>query len=609
MKPIQNIFYFILLGACMLLLPMVASAKKPIKELTSLTEILQIPNPWNRIKGLEEWKQKPTQNEFAILSELVETNDWMLHHTATKILRRWGQITNTTLPEVESAEKIFEKMWYGKISNDRYDKLIPELVLLGNNIVPLLIDMLEYNLYYDRLRKRIAIKTLSQLKDKRIVPGLKKVIAQEKHNSNNFIAQELYALLTYDSSDEMVEYVANIIASKAYQQNQIIVYLTRQDLPKKMKICSYYKTYNRSGKYGVIKSLGNIDDKEAFEMLSLIILEFPDRNGNFTYATRVLGEMRSGDACPLFLDLVKKSPARNSDNMICTLGKKRYQPAIPTLEKIIANTEKKRSKILAAGALCRLGVNYDKHAAIVREGLDKEMQSYTAYRVVGWLNDDKTAKSVAAQLGSTKPEERTGALAIEALGKMGNDCVLTELKNSLVKVSVQNFEDVGKVIIAIGQSNNNEAIISDGQEIENLGKYLQRIKMSCQKVQIGINPKLKQKLKQNKIEKEQGAKWLKEHPEVWDNILSQFKTDKSLDGFEILRLLPLLEISWDERTIPYLKQIIATNTTRVSHHKGDNIIPHYHVRSRIAAFLIKKTGKEHTYIDVDGSEKTGGSSP
>ena len=102
---------------------------------------------------------------------------------------------------------------------------------------------------------------------------------------------------------------------------------------------------------------------------------------------------------------MKKSPVRNSDNMIFTLGKKQYQPAIPTLKKIIANAEKMRSKILAAGALCRLGVNYEKHAAIVREGLDKEMQSYTAYRVVGWLNDDKTAKLVAAQLGSTKPEK------------------------------------------------------------------------------------------------------------------------------------------------------------------------------------------------------------
>ena len=405
MKQIQNIFYFTLLGACMLLLPMVASAKEPIKEPTSLTKILRIPNPGNRIKNLEEWKQKPTQNEFEILNELVETNDWMLQHTATKILRRWGQITNTSLPEIESAEKTFEKMWCGKISNDYYDKLIPEIVSLGNNIIPLLIDMLDYNQYADRLRKRIAIKTLSQLKDKRIIPALKKAVTHEKHNSNNFIAQELYALLTYDPSDEMVEYVANVIAAKAHQQGQIIVYLTRQDLPKQMKICSYYKTYDKSGKYGVIKSLGNIDDKEAFEMLSRIILEFPDRNGNFTYATRVLGEMKSGNACPLFLDFVKKSPVRNSDNMIFTLGKKQYQPAIPTLKKIIANAEKMRSKILAAGALCRLGVNYEKHAAIVREGLDKEMQSYTAYRVVGWLNDDKTAKLVAAQLGSTKPEK------------------------------------------------------------------------------------------------------------------------------------------------------------------------------------------------------------
>ena len=479
----------------MLVLPMAKAeekAEEKAKEPTSLTKILRTPNSWNRIKNLEEWKQKPTQNEFKILNELVETNDWMLQHTATKILRRWGQITNTTLPEIENAEKIFEKMWCGKTSNDRYDKLIPGIVSLGNNIIPLLIDMLEYNQYDDRLRKRIAIKSLSLLKDKRIIPALKKAVTHEKHNSNNFIAQELYALLTYDQSDEMVEYVANIIASKTYQQNQIIVYLTRQNLSQQMKICSYYKTYNRSGKYGVIKSLGNIDDKDAFEMLSRIILEFPDRNGNFTYATRVLGEMQSGNACPLFLDLVKKSPTLNSDNMIFILGKKQYQPAIPTLEKIIANTENKRSKILAAGALCRLGIDYEKHAAIVREGLDKKMQSYTAYRVVGWLNDDKTAKLVATQLGSTKPEERTGALAIEALGKMGNDSVLTELKNSLVKVPVQNFEDVGKAIIAIGQSNNNEAIISDGQEIENLGKYLQRIKMSCQKVQIGINPRLKQ---------------------------------------------------------------------------------------------------------------------
>jgi HEAT repeat protein len=306
------------------------------------------------------------------------------------------------------------------------------------------------------------------------------------------------------------------------------------------------------------------------------------------------------------LNTLKETSDHASDNLILALGEREYRQAIPVLEEIIKEArddiDGRRCRILAAGALCRLGEDYEENAAIVRDGLWEYNLCYTSYQVVGWLNDEETIKVVISQVGSEKPEERAGTMAIKALGQIGSKSALPALRDALNRLPIAEFMNVGEAITAVGHKSQDGDVVAEGEEVKNLATFLNRVLSPSQRAAVSSESP---EAIRNRLEMERAASWLKKHPELIPRVMEEIK-DFSWGYNEILSLL---DNAWDERAIPYLEYVTKTNVSRVDFHTDSGIVPHYHVRSAVAAFLTRKTGRQYTFIDVDGTVRKGGETP
>jgi hypothetical protein len=99
----------------------------------------------------------------------------------------------------------------------------------------------------------------------------------------------------------------------------------------------------------------------------------------------------------------------------------------------------------------------------------------------------------------------------------------------------------------------------------------------------------------HEAEWELAAPWLARHPDVTARILSEVGRDESrwqiTPGF--------LEAVWNPELVPVAEEMI----------RADNPPMGPDSRRVLTEFLTKKTGREYTYVDVDGTARKGGDRP
>src|SRR3989304_492740 len=130
-------------------------------------------------------------------------------------------------------------------------------------------DVLKAKARWDIIRGLESWQRELSKDDVRIVSALKSEIVKEEHR--NHLEQELLAILKQDSGDEMIDYVANVIATQksSFDQEYIISFLARSELSNKvkMRLYSHYEQFMDYGRHAVIRGLSKIDNEATFDQL------------------------------------------------------------------------------------------------------------------------------------------------------------------------------------------------------------------------------------------------------------------------------------------------------------------------------------------------------
>jgi hypothetical protein len=564
----------------------------------SLENVLTSQSRWDVIRGLEAWDRDLTEQERQRLKGFAQDNegrDWLLQYRAHAVLRKHGGETRTVAPEIVQAEAILAQVNPGKLPQGFYGARAADIVGLGNATVPLLLELLAYNGQSDQDRKQAAIQALARLHDDRIVPALKAAVGSE--NNRNQLEQELLALLCHDAGDAMADYVASVVSNQKndFDQERTVSFLSGADLPRKtkMRLFSHYNESRSYGKHAVIRGLQALDDAESFAQLCQILRT---RDEPFQVTAYALGQLKNSDPCPILLEELPKTSDAGVPILIQVLGERRYVPAIGELQtrrdKASDSPYGRTARLLAAAALCRLDAEYDRNAAIVREGLQDDQLRLSALTVAGWLRDEETVKVLVPLVDKSD----VGRSAIEALGQIGSKSAAAALMEAVQKLPTAQFGAIGGALLAIGRKNNDQALMDYGKGVSDVAVAWPWISQVHQLVGAWDA---------HRAEVDRAAAWLATHPEVTTKLL---KEDPDATG-EWGAMPYFLDKAWNPQLVPTVEEMIRTNGSKVSFHTAHGTVPHYHMRSGLAEFLTKKTGKEYTYVDADGTVRKGGENP
>jgi hypothetical protein len=489
---------------------------------------------WTRLKALQSWDAAISEQETLLLEQLAnETQhvDWLVNYRVRALLRRVKPGVYGVSPQVQTAEELFAKMNGGKVSDGTYDVYIDEIARLGTDVIPLLLDLLDCRGPDDRYRRDIAIKVLGKLDDPRIVPALKDAIGRA--GSRGRPTQELLAVLVHDSSDEAIDYAAGVIARQGTSQENMIWSISTSSLPTraKMRLYAHYGEFESFARCAVIRALGRVGGQAAFDQLAGI-LRRGAYNDEYRLAAATLEGFKDPDATGVFLEALQKAPDRGCPCLIVPLATRDCVEAIPILEQKMMTAsdrpEGDQCKVLAAGALCRLGKNYEKNAAIVREHLRTD--GYGSYVAAGWLHDDEVVDILIAKIAAETTDKDIVNCAIHTLEGIGSDRALPVLRDVLARISVGAFMDVGRAIAGIGRKNAAEPIVAEGEIVQCVARYLNS---RPEQMRFALDSPAG---RQRERERERALAWLRKHPAVVASAMAQARLRVDLRDFTVQRV-------------------------------------------------------------------------
>jgi hypothetical protein len=442
----------------------------------------------------------------------------------------------------------------------------------------------------------VAIRALARLQDERIMPALK--AAAETEGNRDHLEQELLGLLMHDSGDTMADYVASAVSHQesTLDQEWIVRFLSLAEIPRqtKMRICSHYAQFKEYGKHAIIRALQDLDDADAFAQLCRVLRS---RDEAFRTAAYALGQLKNSDPCPVLLKELSKMDNGPVDCLILVLGEKCYAPAIGEFRRwqAIAERDPDRAttRLLTAAALCGLDVDYDRNATVVREGLKDDRLRWSAATVAGWLHDEETVQALISVLD--RPDLHDAA--VEALGRIGSRSGAPALMRAAETLPMERFRAIGDALLAIGRKNEDQAATDFGQGLSDVATSVPWLLSFHQQASPG-NPFL--------AEWERAAPCLTSHPQVTANIIRHVQHGEipmHAIGLSFLNRV------WNPELVPVVEELIRTDEFRTNRHTDHGVFPHFSRRSAFAEFLTRKTGKEYTYVDVDGTVRKGGEGP
>jgi HEAT repeat protein len=512
--------------------------------------------------------------------------------------------------ENASLEKLFARMVVSKIPHNHYDHLAPEIAAYGDKAFDVCAKMLKCSESKDSFKKHVAIKALALINDSRAIPLLKEAALKEKNH--NALEEEILAVLTLEPTVEQADWAALIIAflSNPFDQESGISYLCSSSIPAELKlqICSHMDSYKQYGKHAVLRALPQLEKNHA--AFSLLKKEVLKHDGDtFVVAVREMARLTEHDPRPVLIEALKESLKRRKfiqRRLVLAIGQARCEDAIPLLEKRFSelsdtDMHERSLRVSIAGTLCRLGHLYDDYAEIVRDALtDKKFSGFSsaAYDVVAWLGDEKTIQILCAQLVESPAQK-----VIEKLGETGSPLAVKPLIEVFCQVPVpEKLFAIAEAIRAIADKSQSDKTKVLAENVRRTAVYVDDFMTSHARVNRHTPEQKRENFKS-------AVNFVKNHREFGVNLVEK-NNSFDMEGFSVFAFLRLVEETWQESYIPALEKFIKSDTRASTlTTKSGKIVPHYHLRSQVAALLAKKTGREYIYIDADGVTRKGGESP
>jgi HEAT repeat protein len=406
----------------------------------------------------------------------------------------------------------------------------------------------------------------------------------------------LPSLLEADPTENTVEEIVPIMSMpNGDDQKHLmreIVKLTPSKIPPEITVLlcrkmleSEKKRYNE---YAVSETLVAVGGEKAGQALSLVTLQYPS-----AAAIKALGKVQGYDAVPALIEASKKpnAPLGAIAEAMGTINDKR---ALPALEAMAARPNLNESdQIWVAAALARMGKDYDQNAAFVRGSLPQSCEA------AKFLHDKETVETIAGKLMKVKGDSSL-LQTLEAIGTKDVLDALNKLMDREKAVNPHGFQVLSEVAARVAGK---LGIDSDDRFADTavVAKEVLRWFHLPQQVETG------------RYEAENMA--VKKYPdlartlwkaEVIRRLDLAAKQEKEDIEFEIpdKAVRPIGEY-FNSELVPVLERIAQENRYKVSFAGKD----FYNVRSDAAKILTEKTGREHTFVDVDGRTHPGGWNP
>lgn len=383
-----------------------------------------------------------------------------------------------------------------------------------------------------------------------------------------------------------------------------------QKIPAEIKVLFYEKVLLSSkqtksfGQYApsaAVRLLGQIGGPQAGTVLSKALLE----SGNARIApaaAKALGSIKGYDAVPT---LIKASGTSNTPvgAIAEAMGRVNDSRALPALEDM-QNREglRQTDSLWIAAALARFGKDYDRNAAMVREALP------ASFEHAKWLHDTETIKAIAAFVESKEQYDRERAIStLEAIGSKesfdalrahidSQQIVEPRLLHLLSAAAARMAEKLGH------DSNNYYAEIAAVSKAVRGWFIIGQIQLQVYRYEERLNyeavkrlPTLARKC------------WMAEATRRLDLAAKQSKEEWKSDIPE--QAVRVIGGIFAPELAQVLERIIRESRDKVSFHGKYKMVDFYNVRSIAAKILTEKTGKQYTFIDVDGRTHPGGWNP
>lgn len=495
------------------------------------------------------------------------------------------------------------------------------LVKLGDKAVEDLDWALRFESERDHGRKMVAIEALGEIGGQKAAQVLRRYIphvsdsykrgGKARHQAGYALRNALLALLKADPNKETTEeIIAFSLTLDSFAQKYLMHDVSStapQKIPAEIKVLFYEKVLLDSkqaksfGQYALsdaARLLGQIGGPQAGVVLSKVFLE----SGNTKMAraaAKALGSIKEYDAIPT---LIKASKLTNASfgTIAEAMGRIKDARAVPALQDLGGREKLSQAdRLWIAAALARFGKDYDRNAAMVRQALPASLDQ------AKWLHDTETIKAVAVFV---KNEGYNGERAISTLEAIGTKEAfealrkLINLDRTIKPRRLQRLSTVAaRMAEKLGYDSNDYyaeiAVVSEAVrgwfEIHQIHQPQPEERLNYEAVK--RLPALARKC------------WMAEATRRLDLAAKQSKEEwKFHIPGQAVRAIGDIFVP---ELVPVIERIIRESRNKVSFHGKYKMVDFYNIRSIAAKILTEKTGKPHTFIDVDGRTHPGGWNP
>jgi HEAT repeat protein len=627
-------------------------SKAPPEILALLTRIRadqQISQDWWRFyaavaRCLGQIGDKAAYDQLQQVRKALEAN-YQNYGTWYAVRKALAAIDPDNMPFNRQAADILNRARPGMISDEyRHATWVQPLVRLGTQAIPDIEWALRFEDEQNNERVRVAAEALGQIGGAEAAKVLRQYIerqlsqngetratktqeytvAMERLSSQQAqtrlarrrgypVRMAMVALLQAEPQRQTVKEVLSLLpALNDFDQEYFVrstFHAKPETIPQETRVFLYssivlvQRKQSPFGSYApsaAAKFLGQIGGEEAGRALSEALLKSEDARVREATA-RALGGIKGYDAIPI---LVKAStladpPIGAIAEAMAAIGDKRALPALENLQS--REPLRQADRICIAAALARLGRNYERNAAIVREALPDSLE------LAQWLHDTKTIKAVAAFVEDQ--QEHTRQRAISTLEAMGTKEAFDALRRfiDLQRITdLQWLEQLSAAVSRMAEEVGNNSAEDYYAEVAAVSSTVRGWFVITAMAQPPPEAHDTYELVKRRAELARKV-WIAEASRRLDLAAQREREIWQYDIPE--QAIRAVRDIFAPELVAVLRRIVRESQAKVSFHGGDKTVEFYHLRSLAAEVLTEKTGRPYSFIDVDGRTHPGGWNP
>jgi HEAT repeat protein len=526
----------------------------------------------------------------------VEAQKESFNRPAAEILNSIHSIKNTN--EYERKEWIVP---LSKLSDESFDDLS---------------WILKFTKKRDTQRRAIAIKVLDEIGGQQAFNILNEFLQNQSkvsYTEYSILKSGIVSLIKINHSNATLIRIIEYSKLLPYGERGDIVIdiLSIQEVPLDIKIEYYEAIYDIIPKRGqiqqilslkqnaassLVKFLGKQGGQEAGEYLKKMLFDPNMVTEVKPQIVEAFSTIENYDAVPILIKAsgMEKYPL---ETIVKAMGTIKDERAIPTLKEILSRDNlTTKSRLWTVAALARFDVDYYENAKIIREELPNSLEQ------AQWLNDKESIDAIAIYIKDEKFSEK----AVNTLVVIG-----TEYAYGVLISQIDLEKDVNPSI-------ERRLCATAAKMAEKLGKYSKQYYQDAAWI-LQIVPQWFVVAQRPVSIGRDGVEILKRYPSLvrntWIAVASYYldraaKKDAKVEQIFIPgEAFESISYYFDDDLVPILERVIKEDSQKESYLGKSRMVQHYSNRSRAAKILTDKTGREYTFIDVDGRTHPGGWNP